>query len=340
MMNIDCLECGVAVVGLDEGGIEMYCGSCDKLFTTPTPVAKNAMINKRKLKSILRSILAFLLIGFNTPIQAETLNVPQDYSTIQTAINAANTGDTVVVAAGTYNERIQLKPGITVRSAGDDTKGTMGMKRAETTTLNGQGNSGERAGVLMAEGSTLDGFTITGIGIFDETCWKKHFDSQGEELSDDEGSVNAEGTIPAVSIYGVSCTVSNNIVHHNGDVGIAVIGMEGKLNHAVIISNRSYHNMGGGIGIANFAQAIVSGNLCHENLRAGIGCRNSSPLVIENKCFKNVRAGIGCREGARPILRGNECYSNRRAGIGIRMKNTAPLVENNKCYANDMAGIG
>ena len=40
MRNIECPECGVAVVGPDEGGIEMQCGSCSKLFLTPTPIAK------------------------------------------------------------------------------------------------------------------------------------------------------------------------------------------------------------------------------------------------------------------------------------------------------------
>ena len=285
-------------------------------------------------------LVAFFLMVLNSPIQAKMLHVPQDYAKIQIAINAAAIGDTVLVSAGNYNERIKLKPGVNVRSEGDNTKGAMGMKRAEATIINGQGNNGRQPGVLMAEGSTLDGFTITGIGNFDEQVWKKHFDSQGEELSDEQGAVNADGTIPAISIQGVGCIVSNNIVHHNGDVGIAVIGIEGKLNHVLVTSNRSYRNMGGGIGIADFSQAVISGNTCHQNLRAGIGCRNASPIVIGNTCFKNVRAGIGCREGAGPIIRGNECYSNRRAGIGIRMTKTAPLVENNLCYENDMAGIG
>ena len=39
-LNIKCPECGVDVVGPDEGGIEMQCGSCGKLFLTPTPIAK------------------------------------------------------------------------------------------------------------------------------------------------------------------------------------------------------------------------------------------------------------------------------------------------------------
>lgn len=284
------------------------------------------------------TILFFLCVAQST--LAATIRVPEDHETIQAAIDAAKSGDTIQVGPGRYLERIKLQQGITVRSAGDDTKGTAGLKRAEATILDGQSKSSDQPGVFMAEGSTLDGVTITGVGVYEEAVWQKHFDSQGEELADDEGSVQAEGTIPAISVRGVNSTVINNIVHHNGDVGVAVIGSKERRITPLVAHNVSYRNMGGGIGVADDAEPIVRDNNCYENLRAGIGCRNSSPLVLDNECFKNIRAGIGCREGAKAIIRGNKCFQNRRAGIGVRMEGTAPVVENNECYENDMAGVG
>lgn len=271
---------------------------------------------------------------------AAVLRVPQDHKTLQGAIDAAHSGDTILVAAGTYHERIRLKPGILLRSAGDDARGTPGLRRAVATILDGGGKGGKQPGVLMAEGSTLDGFTITNVGAYDEALWKKHFASQGEELGDEEGSVQAEGTTPAISIQGVSCTVAHCIVHHNGDVGIGILGKETTKTAPLITGNFIDRNMGGGIGVAEGAEPIIRSNRCKENLRAGIGCRKANPLITDNECFQNIRAGIGCREGARPILRGNKCYQNRRAGIGIRMAGTSPLVETNECYENAMAGIG
>jgi parallel beta-helix repeat protein len=288
------------------------------------------------LRSILCSVIAMTTVH---PILAKTLRVPQDYRTIQVAIDSAHANDTIVVAPGRYSERIRLKPGISLRSEGENAKGVEGLQRAEATVLDG-GNQGDTPGVLMAEESTLDGFTITNVGTYDDAQWQKHCESQGEELGDDEGSVQTEGTTPAISIHGVNCTVTNCIVHHNGDVGIGVLGKENAKTAPFIANNFVYRNMGGGIGVAEGAEPIIRGNVCKENLRAGIGCRSANPIITDNVCFQNIRAGIGCREGSKPVIRDNTCYQNRRAGIGIRMEGTAPVVEANACFENDMAGIG
>jgi parallel beta-helix repeat protein len=286
------------------------------------------------IRTVILSLV--LLVAAQSAIAA-TLRVPQDHPSIQAAIDASVPGDIILVAPGRYSEHIGLKPGITLRSDGDDSKGTDGLKRAKATVIDG---GQEAKGVVMAEGSTLDGFTITNVGTYDDAQWQKHFESHGEELGDDEGSVQAEGTMPAISIQGVNCTVINCIVHHNGDVGIGILGKENKKTDPLIAKNFVFRNMGGGIGVAEGTEPIIRGNTCKENLRAGIGCRKANPIITDNVCFQNIRAGIGCREGSKPVIRGNKCYQNRRAGIGIRMEDTAPVVEDNECYENEMAGIG
>jgi hypothetical protein len=290
---------------------------------------------------MMRSVAVLLLATVSSQSAlAENLRVPQDHKTIHAAIDASKRGDTITVASGKYSERIRLKPGIVLRSAGDDAKASEGRKRAETVVLDGGGKNGNQPGVVMAEGSVLDGFTITNVGVYDERLWKKHFDSNGEELGDEEGSVQAEGTIPAVGIQGVSCTVTHCIVHHNGDVGIGILGKEKTKTAPLVTDNLVVRNMGGGIGAAEGAEPTIRGNTCKENLRAGIGCRKANPIITDNVCFQNIRAGIGCREGSKAVMRGNKCYLNRRAGIGIRMEGTAPVVEGNECHENEMAGIG
>lgn len=283
---------------------------------------------------------ATLLAITCVPATAAERRVPQDFKTIQAAVNAARPGDTVLVSPGVYKERIRLMQSVVLKSAGGDARGKIGLKRAEATVIDGGGNAGKGPGIVMAEGATLDGFTVTNVGLYDDAEWKKHHATHGELLPDKQGAVGTGTGFPAVAVVGVNCTIRSNIVHHNGHAGIGIRGAKGKRISPHVYGNIAYRNMGGGIASADESSAIIEENRCFQNLRAGIGSRNASPLILHNICYENIRAGIGNREGAKPILRGNKCYRNRRAGIGIRMKGTSPIVDDNECYENDMAGIG
>ena len=63
--------------------------------------------------------LAALLV-FAAPAWADTISVPNDYKTIQEAVDAAARGDTVWVAAGVYEETVVIKQAMTLCGAGSD----------------------------------------------------------------------------------------------------------------------------------------------------------------------------------------------------------------------------
>ena len=291
----------------------------------------------RKFFAICCAVFSSAHVAF-----AAELHVPADHPTIQAAVDAAAAHDVVVVSPGTYRERLALKPHVILRSAGDDTllneKPGSGMKRAATTIIDLGGAEDDSAGVTMAEGAILDGFTITGVGKYDDEQWKEHHATRGNNQKHEHiGGYHA----PAVGIRGVSCVVRNCIVHHNGSTGIAIRGEDGKVCEPLVQENICYRNMGGGIGAMNGCGGRILENRCFENFYAGIGHSGGHPSVVKNICYANIRAGIGVSEGACPIVRLNKCYHNRRAGIGIRTgKATQPLIAENECYENGMAGIG
>src|SRR5690348_7053530 len=82
-----------------------------------------------------------------------TINVPADQPTIQAAINAAQPGDTVLVAPGTYFENINFQgKSITVASSSGPEVTTIDGGNLDTVV-----NFPPEAGA----GATLRGFTIT-----------------------------------------------------------------------------------------------------------------------------------------------------------------------------------
>src|SRR5262245_17873827 len=98
-------------------------------------------------------IISFL-VAFPVAAGATTRKVPTSYPTIQAAINASVDGDTVLVAPGTYPEKIDfLGKDITVTSSGG----------AGVTTI--QAPSGGSVVTFKAGETTaavVSGFTITG----------------------------------------------------------------------------------------------------------------------------------------------------------------------------------
>ena len=68
----------------------------------------------------------------------------------------------------------------------------------------------------MDADAALDGFTITGVGLYDENKWNKHYATQGNMQSHEHIGVSGTAGIEVRH----SCEVKNNIVHHVGYTGI------------------------------------------------------------------------------------------------------------------------
>jgi len=280
---------------------------------------------------------------------SRTLRVPADHPSIQAALDHAQTGDTVLVSAGSYHDHIQLKDGVCLRSEGDDSPGTQEyggrrpLKRAEQTIIDVQGST-KGAVVAGAEGATLDGFTITGLGHVNH---------------------HLPGHAHAVECRNCSATIINNIIRDNGSTGIGQHalkgGAEGRVAAPYVANNFVFRNKGIGIGNNHRSQTVIINNVVFENHEAGIGARNeAAPLIEGNVVFDNGRGyksldaveckkfdkdqrslwpGIGIKDGARAIVRKNKVSGNALCGISVD-NGAFALIEENDVRDNQMPGIG
>jgi parallel beta-helix repeat protein len=251
------------------------------------------------------------------------LRVPAEYQSIQSAIDAAQAGDTVEVAPGTYYETIILKEWVTVRSEGTEEE-HRNHTAARRTIVDAHGE--QKPVVEGADGAVIDGFTLTGVGQVDH---------------------HQPGHPHGVQCRGTSPIILNNIIYNIGSTGIGSHVKEGRQAAPYIENNIIYSNYGLGVGNNHESSATIVNNVIYSNKELGIGSKNGSHALIQgNRVYNNGLSGIGAKDGAFPTIVGNECYNNGTSrvlfmGAGISMQNTyVPLVGGNRSHDNYMAGLG
>lgn len=210
-----------------------------------------------------------------------TWYVPDDFATIQDAINASADGDTVIVRPGTYVENIDfMGKAITVMSwKGPDLTAIDGSKGGSVVTF----NSGE------GPDSTLTGFCITngssamGGGIY---CKAASPTITGNIITANEVSMSGGG----VYCDNDNATISHNTISDNRSDERGG-GIECKANStATIVSNTITRNFaeycGGGLTCDFTSTMVIRGNTFSENATDGFGgailCDLSDPLIDSN----------------------------------------------------------
>jgi len=99
-------------------------------------------------RAVASIIAVVLLLMASWAASADTLHVPEDYPTIQQAIDAAVDGDEILVGPGTYAEPLQISTRVTIT----------GREGAAATVLDAEGSG--VAVVINADDVILQGLTI------------------------------------------------------------------------------------------------------------------------------------------------------------------------------------
>src|SRR5215470_6786466 len=226
------------------------------------------------LRSIcVATISMILLLGTAVARAQTTIHVPADQPTIQAAINAANNGDTVLIAPGTYVENINFAgKAITVTSSGGASATIIdGNHSGTVVTFNhSETLSSVLSGLTIRNGFQNGGF---GAGIT--------ITSASPTITSNVITGNHAAVAIGIYVNGGSPLISNNTITGNdqtgagdgglGGGGIAVSGTSTSASNPQIINNTITNNSvaaggdGGGISVAYFSSPLIQGNLIRAN---------------------------------------------------------------------------
>lgn len=264
-----------------------------------------------------------------------TVSIPEDYSTIQDAIDNSYGGDTIIVSPGTYYGNLHfLGRDIILKSTNPKKPEVVAQ-----TILDGQyfGSVVSFSGV-ESPACVLEGFTIT------------------HGVSDFGGGINGKGTL---------ATIKNNVITENEvfSGGGGIHNCDGEIFNNTISLNKSNNSSGGGIsncdgnvrenvisknsadrdgggvfkGIGIFSNNIVENNTS----KSGGGAFFLSGGLIENNLIRNNRAesrGGGTYQ-CNALFRNNLWIQNRSSSTGGAMYETFGSIINNTFW-NNSAQIG
>jgi len=194
--------------------------------------------------------------------------VPDDYSTIQEAINNASNGDTVFVKSGIYYENIDVNK--TVSLIGENRNATIIDGLGSGTTV-----------FVRANNVVIDNLTIQGGG------------SYGILLDEWTADVTISNNLIVGNAYGIyplgvssRSIIVNNTISNNQNMGVRVVGTASITNNT-ITSN-------GGVGVAVYLNSRAEIRGCNiSNNWGGIWLSYSGNNILRNNRLEGNIYNLG-----------------------------------------------
>lgn len=275
---------------------------------------------------------------------ASPIYVPDNYATIQEAVNHAPDGETIIVRDNVYTENVFVDRPVTIRSENG----------SAVTVLNAQ--NGDNGFAILVDWVNLSGFTVTNATIngIDLNSVSYCNITHNVLLSNNHNGVwmnNAtnnsihNNTLSNTILYsGVgmrNCSynnISGNLLLSNNHNGL---WMEDSNHNSITHNNASFSIMYSGIGMRNCSHNTITGNLLLSNNQSGLWMEDSNRNTITyNKAsFSILYQGIGMLNSNSNNITDNSLSSNNNNGIWMRDSNNN-TISNNRMHNNNYSGFG
>jgi len=257
-------------------------------------------------KFVFTVFASFLILtAFASVSAARTIYVPDDYLTIQSAVNAASPGDTIIVRDGLYKEHVIVNKQLTIKSE----------RGYANCVVNGEGSD---VFALYADGIRIEGFTITGgwDGIYIRS-------NNNMIINNNISSNNRHGIYLGQS---KNNSISNNNISSNNYCGICLYySNENSISNNNISSNNRH-----GIYLGQSKNNSISNNNISSNNWNGIDLWDSNNNSIsKNNISSNNWNGIFLLNSNENSISKNNISSNNWYGIYLLNSNNNIIYLNN-----------
>lgn len=293
---------------------------------------------------------------------ARTLRVPQEYPTIQAAINAAVSGDTIQVATGTYQEAnlIFNKSGVVLQGTNQQSviQGVFGSTAILCNNLIGAKSVIKGFKITRGSYGIRCSSTVINLRIENNLITQNYSNTSGYGIYLDQGSsieiVTNTISLNGKGIYGVGNNiveiVANQILSNKASYGGGII-LSGA--QCLIKGNTITNSWDGAIQLSANTRAVLVKNVLTNNNSwnqpAGFSITNSTAILWQNLLALGTVHQYGSTAGLYASNSHVELYNNifhgltfsfgsTRAGAAMNLSNTSVIAKNNIITSNGSAG--
>lgn len=283
----------------------------------------------------LAAVCAIGAAGCGDDSGGEIRRVPGDHPTIQEAVDAARSGDLVLIDAGTYHEAVSVAtPGVTIR----------GVDRNEV--------------VLDGEHELINGVAVTADGVAIENLTVHSYRQNGVLLNGATGGDSPDG-----GAYGagddalVGYRVAYVTAANNGLYGIYAFAARGGLIERSLASGNP--DSGIYVGQCKPCDVVIRDTIAEHNAIGYYGTNASGDVYVVDSIFRHNRLGMAPNSQdmellapqVETVLAGNLVHDNDEptapaitsgfSGGGIAVGGgTQNHVLRNRVEGHDVYGIG